>query len=299
MACSTELANALLAAVIIAIQISIFCGPLFLGGRLFALFSVIVLLFALATPAHWGLVHEGIHGRLWGRPLRNRLVGRILAVLLGFSFDVVQFGHLMHHRYNGHEFDRPDRIKPGEPLWKSLLRHYSHLFGWHYIMTAAAGILAFAPASALDRLLNNAFCGGAPELAAIHTAAAKWVSSRGRIQRIRVDFAISLAILAVVFVQYGRWWPVLFLALGVRALIYSVLDNLPHYGRDGKGEVPSANLKLAPWASVVVLSHNHHGIHHDRPDLDWRMVAKDSAQVKTDGGYLAAALVQFKGPVHY
>jgi fatty acid desaturase len=139
---STELANALLAAVTIAIQISIFCGPLFLGARLFALFSLIVLLFALATPTDWGLVHEGIHGRLWGRPFRNCLASRIMAVLLGFSFDLVQFGHLMHHRYNGHEFDRPDRIKTFEPLWKSLLGHYSHLLGGHYIMTAAAGILA-------------------------------------------------------------------------------------------------------------------------------------------------------------
>jgi len=296
---STELANALLAAVIIAIHISSFSGPLFLGARLFAFSSVIVVLFAMATPAHWGLVHEGIHGRLLVRPLRNRLESRILAVLLGFSFDLVQFGHLMHHRHNGHEFDRPDRIRPGGLLWKSLLRHYSHLLGGRYIMTAAAGILEFAPASALDRMLKDAYCGRAPELAAIQRAAVKWFSSRGRILRIRVDFAISLAILAIGFMQFGRWWPVLFLALGVRALIYSVLDNLPHYGRDGKGEAPSANLKLAPWASVVVRSHNHHGIRHDRPDLDWRRVAKESAHVKTDGGYLAAALLQFKSPVHY
>jgi len=126
---STELANALLGAGIIAIHLSIFCGPALLGARLFALLSVIVPLFVLLTPAHWGLVHEGIHGRLLSRPLRNRLASRTLAVLLGFSFDVVQLGHLMHHRYNGHEFDRPDRIKPGEPLWKSWLRHYSHLLG--------------------------------------------------------------------------------------------------------------------------------------------------------------------------
>jgi hypothetical protein len=45
----------------------------------------VVLAFLIATPTLWGLVHEGIHGRLFRRPVANRTAARALCVLLGFS----------------------------------------------------------------------------------------------------------------------------------------------------------------------------------------------------------------------
>src|ERR1700761_4301134 len=95
-------------------------------------FSALVLAFVVATPTLWGLIHEGIHGRLLAGPRPNRALSRVLCILLGFSFDAVQFGHLMHHRYNGHEYDRPERMTANEPAWKGWLRYGLHLFGGHY-----------------------------------------------------------------------------------------------------------------------------------------------------------------------
>jgi len=258
---------------------------------------MIVLLagFVTLTPTVWGLVHEGIHGRLSHRPAVNRALSRILAILLGFSFDVVQFGHLTHHRYTGFEFDRPERINRSRPLWTSWLRHYGHLLGGHYLFTCLVATLAFAPARLRTFLLGHGITGAEPDMAAVRNAALKWFSRRERILRIRADLLLGLAVAVFSGLQFRGEWHVLVLALYGRALIYSTLDNLPHYGAGQRGSQSARNLRLPRWVSFMVLNHNLHRAHHERPEIPWRALTTYFAE-RPVGNYFLAGLKQFRGP---
>jgi fatty acid desaturase len=262
----------------------------------FGMFAGALCGFVILTPTLWGLVHEGIHGRLMPHPAANLAVARLLSILLGFSFDAVQFGHLMHHRYNGHEHDRPNRMKPGEPAWASWSRHCIHLFGGHYLFTVLVSVVAFVPAHWREQALQRALGGEQTDIAAMRRAALKWSSDPQRIARIRVDFAAATLLLVLVCVHYAAFWPALLLGLYGRAFLYSTLDNLPHYGMGGRGNESAMNLTLHPWLSLMVLNHNLHRLHHERPNLPWRALSAHVAQARTDGNYFVAALRQFSGP---
>jgi len=97
-------------------------------------------------------------------------------------------------------------------------------------------------------------------------------------------------------VHFGAFWPVALWALCGRALVYCALDNLPHYGMQGRGNEAAKNLTLPAWASLVVLNHNLHRLHHERPDLPWRMLPTYLGQGVTHGRYVLAAIRQFSGP---
>ncbi len=285
-----------LASVVLLIYFALFFGASLLAGGHFGLFGFVFLGFLVLTPTIWGLVHEGIHGRLVRHPRANRMASRVLCVLLGFSFDTVQFGHLMHHRYSGHEYDRPDRMKPGERVWRSWSRHWWHLFGGHYLFTALVSGVAFAPARLRESALRRAMPGRQPDMVAIRRAALKWFADQNRIRRIRCDCTASALLIALAAIHYAPFWPALLWALWGRALVFSTLDNLPHYGMQGRGDAAAKNLTLHPWASFLVLNHNFHQLHHERPDLPWQVLPRYLGKGVTHGNYLFAAIRQFSGP---
>ena len=291
-----ERLNLVIATVVLLIYLSLFFGVTLLAGHEFWLFALVILCFLISTPTIWGLAHEGIHGRLLRHPSANRTASRVLCVLLGFSFDAVQFGHLMHHRYNGHQYDRPDRAVEAEHAWKSWARHWVHLLGGHYLFTAIVSVVAFGPARLRQLALQGAISGPDPDMVAMRHAALKCFSDPQRIGRIRIDCIVSVLLIFLAAVHYGAFWPVLVLALCARAFLYSTLDNLPHYGVQGRGNTAAKNLSLPQWASLIVLNHNLHRVHHERPDLPWRAVSAHFGKTRTDGSYLLAAIRQFSGP---
>ena len=291
-----ERLNVVIATIILFVYLSLFLGAFLLVGRHFWLFGIVVIGFLVSTPTIWALVHEGIHGRLIRHPPANRAASRMLCILLGFSFDAVQFGHLMHHRYNGHKYDRPDRAVDTEPAWKSWARHWAHLLGGHYLITSLVSVVAFAPARVRQLALQTAMSSQDAEMVAMRHAAIKWFCNRERILRIRLDCVASILLALLFGSHYAAVWPPLVLVLWGRAFIYSVLDNLPHYGAQGRGEIAAKNLSLPRWASFLVLHHNLHRVHHERPDLPWRDVPAHFGETRTDGSYLLAAIRQFSGP---
>lgn len=290
-----ERLNLAIATVVLSVYLSLFFGVSLLAGRYFLLFALLAFGFLLSTPAIWGLVHEGIHGRLLRHPSANRMASRALCILLGFSFDLVQFGHLMHHRYNGHKYDRPDRAVDAEPAWKNWARHWVHLVGGHYLFTALVSTVAFAPGRLRQLALRSAMSGQEPDTVAMRHAALKWFSNPQRIVRIRIDCIVSILLILLSAMHYAALWPALVLTLFARAFLYSTLDNLPHYGVRGRGDAAAMNLSLPQWASLVVLHHNLHRVHHERPDLPWRDVPAYFGEGHTEGNYLLTAIRQFTG----
>ncbi len=73
-------------------------APFFHGIPAAAL--VLATLAALASPTHWALIHEAIHGLLLPGRVANERLARVLAILFGAPFRAVRFAHLRHHRYN-------------------------------------------------------------------------------------------------------------------------------------------------------------------------------------------------------
>jgi fatty acid desaturase len=288
--------NLALALAVMCVYAACYSGVGLLTAHRTGLFVCILCGFVIGTPTLWGLVHEGIHGRLLPHPGANRAAARVLCVLLGFSFDTVQFGHLMHHRYNGHEHDRPNRMKPGESAWASWSRHCVHLFGGHYLFTALVGALAFAPLRVRERALQRALGGEQADIAAMRRAALKWSADPERTLHIRVDFTAATLLCLVALVHYAAFWPALLVGLYGRAFLYSTLDNLPHYGMGGRGNESAMNLSLHPWVSVLVLNHNLHRLHHERPNLPWHALSACQVQPPADGNYFLAAVRQFSGP---
>src|SRR4051812_23870910 len=75
-------------------------------------FGWLLLPIVLMTNFFWSL-HPGA---IPGNPPPNRRVnlpgGRFMAILLGSSFHVLPFGHLMPHRFNRNPRDRPDVYDP-------------------------------------------------------------------------------------------------------------------------------------------------------------------------------------------
>jgi len=288
--------NLAISTIVLLIYLSLFLGVSLLAGRQFWLFALVVVGFLIATPALWGLVHEGIHGRLFRHRFANRTASRVLSVLLGFSFDAVQFGHLLHHRYNGHKYDRPDRAIALEPAWKSWARHWVHLLGGHYLFTALVSMVAFAPARLRQSALHRGISGAEPDVSAMRRIALTWFCHPVRIHRIRIDCIASILLILLLALHYAEFLQVLALALYGRAFLYSTLDNLPHYGVHGRGDLAARNLSLPRWASFLVLHHNLHRVHHLRPELPWRTVPVYFREGDTEGNYLLAAIRQFSGP---
>ena len=198
-----ERLNLAIATIVLFLYLSLYFGVSLLTGRHFWLFASLALGFLLSTPTIWGLVHEGIHGRLLRHPSANRMVSRVLCVFLGFSFDTVQFGHLMHHRYNGHKYDRPDRAVDAEPTWKSWTRHWIHLVGGHYLFTALVSTVAFAPSRLRHLAMQSAISGQEPDMVAMRHAALKWFSNPQRIVRIRIDCMLSVLLILLSAMHYA------------------------------------------------------------------------------------------------
>jgi fatty acid desaturase len=292
-------ANLLLALLVIAVDTGflVAAAPVSSAHPGYALIALAA--FVLVTPTHWGLIHEGIHGRLASGARTNRAASRVMSQLFGFAFDVVQFGHLTHHRFNGHANDRPDRIKPGESISAACLRHYGHLLGGHYLFTALVGVLAFTPAGLRKRLLTAALPRPDVDTRAILESCIAWFSSSQRLARTRVDILIALAWIVVGVLGYGTFWPLLVAGLIGRAIVFSVLDNLPHYGVPGRGNQAARDFRLHPWASTLVLGHNLHRVHHEHVELPWTALTEGLASEPAQSGYFGAALRQFGPPTRY
>jgi fatty acid desaturase len=86
--------NLALALGVLGTYAAFFCAAALLPQHHYGLFACALCGFVILTPTLWGLVHEGIHGRLLPHPVANRAAARVLSILLGFSFDAVRFGHL-------------------------------------------------------------------------------------------------------------------------------------------------------------------------------------------------------------
>ena len=255
---------------------------------------------ALLTNLFWALHHEAIHGGFHGNRRGNVLAGRMMAILLGSSFHVLRFGHLMHHRYNRNPVDRPDAYDPAAvPRARARLGFLANLVIGLYLAELAAPIASWLPRPMIRRLLDRIYRGNDPALAAIRLAAHRAFLDPRRLGIIRADAFLAVALVAASAAAFGPHWPMLLAFLGGRGVLISVFDNVYHFGTPIDRPDYARNLWLPVPLRLLILNMNLHRVHHRRPALPWWALP---AQLRASGdGYdaplLRAAAAQFGGPI--
>lgn len=256
----------------------------------------LVALVALATPFNTAVLHEAIHGRLALNAVRNDRMGRMIAICVGVSFDVVRFGHLAHHRSNRHALDRPDVIEPGQRALAAGVKYFGHLFGGLYLTEIVTTLAMWLPRRSTIYLLKRAMASDEPTITEIRIAALRVLDRR--VWQIRLDALAIIAAYGLAFYLYGAYWPLLLAAIAARGFIISLQDNAPHYGTPAVIGAPAHNSSTPRWFALFILNQNLHAVHHDRPDLHWNALpgAFGMARARYTGDYLALLLRQFRGP---
>lgn len=296
-------ANAVLFAVALAALLYELVGlPLLLhaaGGPRLALLTTLVPV-VLATPIHWGLIHEGIHGQLARDRRMNEWLARALAIGLAMPFDAVRFGHLMHHRFTREPFDRPDVHGATGPRWRRRLAYYVRLMGGLYAAELLLPLVAFVPARLARAIVVRGVGAHGSEGAQVQRLFANHAADPLRRRRARRDWLASLALYAASFALYGNAWPVLLAAIYLRGLWLSVADNLPHYAVALDEPGRARDFRVPRGLGLLLMNHQLHRQHHLHPTLPWTALpalahADDAPGAPRRTSYLAAALRQFSG----
>ena len=298
-----------LALVVLAVVLQWAVLPLALHARgasaLWLLLPIVLL-----TPTQWGLIHEAIHGHLTASRRLNDWLGRALALTMAIPFDVVRFGHLMHHRFARERFDRPDVWNGRTPYPLAWLLCQVRLLGGLYLTELLMPLLACIPARSAVRAIEREFQ-VAPSMSADEARVteqgrrlfAGFVGDPRNRARLRRHLGLTSALLAALALVYGAWWPALLLGMYLRGVWLSVADNLPHcgVGIDERGR--ARNFRLPRFCGPWLLNHHLHRAHHLDPSLPWHALpAAACADFEAPAGtpsYFGTALRQFAGPLRW
>ncbi|WP_322043734.1 fatty acid desaturase [Paraburkholderia sp. J67] len=296
-------ANAVLIGVaVLALAWQLFGLPLLLraqGGLSFVLLASLAPV-VLATPIHWGLIHEGIHGQLLRSRRANEALARALAIGMAMPFDAVRFGHLMHHRFTREAFDRPDVDDASGPRWLRRIAWYVRLLGGLYVGELLAPLLAFVPVRLARSVIERGVGAHGAEGQQVQRLFANHVQDPVKRRRARRDWLGSCVLYAGAFALYGKAWPVLVLAMYLRGLWLSLADNLPHYGVALDEPGRARDFRVPRGVGIVLMNHHLHRQHHLHPTSPWvalpELAAADmAAPAPTREAYWRAVLRQFRG----
>jgi len=261
-------------------------------------FGWLLLLGVLATPTHWSLIHEAIHGNLLPERTANGIAGRALAVAFGSPFQLLRFGHLMHHRFNRTPIQRSDvSAGAGRPGLRESAWHYFLITIGLYVFEAAAALFALLPSRILEALVARAFGDAMPDGRSMAPMARKQLLEAPGRSRLRLDGLVICILFGLGFWFYGAWWWMLALALAARGVLVSLLDNAYHYGNALEDLHAGYNLRLPEALQRAFLNFNLHEVHHRHPQAPW----SELPRLFREGGsvhhetLLRAAFRQFLG----
>ncbi len=242
---------------------------------------------------HWALIHEGIHKLLVPNTAANDRLGRLLGIMLGASFHVLRFGHLMHHKLNRDWYS--EWVE--ERTLGSKLGYYWHLlFGLYVTEVATSILIAILPNETAIRLARRTVFKHAPEAA---VAGERFFYTRNHVRAVRQDMALSVLLYGVALWHFGALWPMLVAFFLVRAFVISFLDNIYHYATPADNSKAGKELLVPGFYGLLLLNGNYHETHHLNPDVPWTSLPDThNAQGRVfNGGFIDHGLQQFHGPL--
>ncbi len=222
-----------------------------------------ILLLVPLNNTMWFLIHEAIHHNLNSNNKVNELMGRALSVMFGASFFVLSFGHIMHHGLNRKwesEFYKKDSGRFVKAKY-----YFKIFFGIYFTEVLGSLIMAFFKK---DRVFR---------IAAVHDGYSEelqdkmenYFYKKDRIKKLEIDICLSVIFFISSLMMFGKFWPVFFAIIILRAVSISFMDNVFHYGTPADNSVPGKQVRAARLVSMMLLNGNYHGIHHSRPDIPW------------------------------
>ncbi len=290
--------------------INLLLGLFFIWLQLFQLFALPTwllpqnpawgwwLLFpTVLTTSWWAFIHESIHGCLFSNRHLNRMAGRINAILFGSPYDLLRWGHLLHHAYSRTERERPEVYMPGSVsmAWCKLT-YYFRLLGGLYLFEVLGGMLLLLPKPLLKIAIHTI---SRPDNV-VELLSDKFLLPR-TLAIARIEAICILLVYGVAFSLYGKFAWMLIIALLARGGLISLVDNMFHYATPLEQGRYAHNLYLPVWWSRFILHFNLHGIHHLHPNVScWQLPnlhAESGHQYH--GRWMQAMAAQFKGPVAF
>ena len=178
-------------------------APLLLRSRL-AEFALVLLL-ALTTPLHYGLMHETMHGHLFGNEPWDRAIGRLLGILVGLPWETMRFGHLAHHSLNRHSYDRPEMLREGQGRLFAAAVYYFKLAIGHALGYALMPLPALLPTGTTAHVLS--LVGSGPEVEQLRRRALHTFTNPKRRNALRADIFTIFLLFGVAIWLWGAAWP--------------------------------------------------------------------------------------------
>jgi fatty acid desaturase len=286
--------NPSLAVAFTALQLlQLFVLPLWLLPR-DAAWGWLLCVPVLLTNSWWAFVHEAIHGSLCADTACNRVLGRLHAVCYGAAFDLLRWGHLLHHAMSRGPRDRTEVRPPGASRSGFALAYYFRLLGGLYLYEVLGSLLFLLPRPLLLR--------AAKRLTAPDNPVAELLDRMrvpATLTAARQDILGAILLYTAAFWLYGPHAWMLLLTLFGRGLLIALMDNVFHYGTPLDDTRFACNFALPGWASALLLHFNLHGTHHLRPGLScWELPARHRNDGGGYHGSLPGALLrQLRGPI--
>lgn len=241
---------------------------------------------------HWGLIHEAVHKLLHPNARMNEGFGRMLCILMGPSFHILRFGHLMHHQYN-REWES-EFYDEAQAHWKERLHYYYKLIGGLYITELAVSLAAaMLPSSVVRRGVHGKL---ARTFKPAGPAAENVFFRRGKLRAVRIDMALSVLLYGSALYLYGAYWMVLLAFIAARALSVSFFDNIYHYATPADNSKAAKELAMPRIVSAMLLHGNYHETHHQQPNIPWYYLPRHQ-RVPFRQGFMNGALQQLGGPI--
>ncbi len=259
-----------------------------------------LVVFVVLTPFYWALAHESLHGSLFTDYRKNKNAGRILCALFGAPYQILRFGHLVHHRFARSRFDCMEVYDPAKQSFVAASgEYYFRLLGGLYLTELVGNVAAFLPRRPLIAFIRFLFRqkeGEGPDLAPL---AVRAYTDPEKLKVIRIDSAATLLVLILAFAAYESCWWMLALALAGRGIVQSMIDNAPHYDTPMDQPDYALNLALPRWAERAMLNFNCHRVHHCDATLSWAHLPSHAAMRNDifEKPWLPAVLRQLRGPV--
>lgn len=284
--------NMALCAFLVAVNLfSLLVLPVVFSGHPLVMAMIILVLLPVNTP-FWSLIHEGIHGNIHPDRAMNERAARGLSILFGAGFQVLKFGHLMHHRYN-RKWESEIHYT-GQPRWKITINHYFKMLGGVYLAEVLLTlVVTITPVKYAQKIVDFIFADDQAQ------AVRQMLLKPDAVMKVRIDCAIITILYTVSFYLYGAHWGLLALMIGGRGLIVSLMDNAYHYGTPPDNSVAAKELYLPKLFSRLILNFNYHMTHHAKANLPWlHLPAEHERQQRPYDEHLVPALMaQFKGPI--
>jgi fatty acid desaturase len=235
----------------------------------FALTLIPCFCFAHST---WIVVHEAIHNMLHPNPRINRCLGRIMAVVMGISYDLQRIDHLRHHIYsrtikNCDEIYNPHTTSHLRARINYFFNHSVGIYWYDFFLTL---ILCHLPKSLLYRAMSMM------QRKTINKDTDCVLNSlikNNKLRFVKQDGIALLVLLMLSIFLYKSYLGLFFCTYIIRAQILAVLDSFAHYDTPLNDIIFAKNCYLPAWmAKYIFMNFNYHGVHHLFPTVPWYLL---------------------------